>query len=191
MENWLSFFGVSLFAAFIALVIAPLGHGSDVVVAGKVRHEAVLKLGNAAATAYEVTTERYIVEAGPASAGILVPLDHDLVTALCRDKDGCYFVLQMLNWEAAEQPGNVASRTSHLFLSETAGWWRLADVDIGGQDDNDVSSDWSSWDCFFSDSETAGSSNQRFDTAPGFGLLNVAGGSYSDATTICRVMLID
>ena len=191
MNSRLAFGNASLLGAFICLLGAPLGHGSDIVVAGKVRHEAVLKAGNAAATTYEVTTERYIVEAGPANVGSMIILDNDLVQSLCRDKDGCYAVLQMVNWDAAGQPGNVASRTAQLFLSETSEWWRLADLDIAGLDDNNSISDWSIFDCFFSDAETGGGDNVRSDEAAGFGLLNTEGGSYSDATTTCRLLLSD
>jgi len=41
--------------------------------------------------------------------------------------------------------------------------------------------------------EDAGSlgANQRADMNPAFGLLNVAGGSYRDLTTTCRVVIED
>ena len=192
MDSRLAFASASLLAAFITLLpTAPPVHASDIVVKGKVHHDAVYKAGNAAATSYEVTTERYIVEAVPANVGSVVALDHALVQALCRDKDGCYLVLQMVNWDSGGQPGNVASLSAHLFLSEDSNWWRLSDVHVDGLDSNDTPQEWTVYDCYFGDAETAGNSNQRFDAGPGFGLLNIAGGSFSDDTTTCRVLLSD
>jgi hypothetical protein len=47
-------------------------------------------------------------------------------------------------------------------------------------------------DCYFGDAETyLGTSNGRSDATVGWGLLNCQGCSYSDTTTICRVVLED
>lgn len=44
----------------------------------------------------------------------------------------------------------------------------------------------------FTDAEPTGAApNGRADNAPGLWLLNVKGGSYSDLTTICRIIVED
>ena len=159
---------------------------------GNITFQAVLQTNDELPEAYEVSTLRYIVEATPGMVGEVLELDHDIVESLCRDKDGCDVTLQMVNWDGPGQPGSVASRTARLFLSETSGWWRMADTDLTAIDDDDNTNDWFYGDCYFTDAETYGASaNTRLDSAPGWGLLNVAGGSFSDANTTCRVVLTD
>jgi hypothetical protein len=98
----------------------------------------------------------------------------------------------MINWDSPGQPGAAASRTDRLFISETSRWWRFSNIDITGLDNNALANDFSAYDCYFSDAETySGAVNGRNDSGIGFGLLNLAGGNYSDATTTCRVIIID
>lgn len=131
------------------------------------------------------------MEAGPADVGTVKPLDVPIVDQLCRDDDGCQVTLQMVNWDAVNQPGNVASRSVRLFISQTSRWWRTSS-DIFGLDVDSTLDDFILFDCYLTDAETpTAGANQRADTNAGFGLLNVAGGSYSDATTTCRVAIED
>jgi hypothetical protein len=132
---------------------------------------------------------RYIVEAGPAQVGRVVPLDVATMDLLCRDKDGCEVTMQMVNYDAPPT-GIVASRSQRLFISETSRWWRFANIDVLGLDSNGGLDEWPVWDCFFTDAETwTGTPNGRGDAAVATALLNVAGGNYSDATTICRIVI--
>lgn len=95
----------------------------------------------------------------------------------------------MINWDGT---GQIASRTARLFLSETNTAWRFADHDTSGIDSNAAIQEYAVFDCYFTDAETpTGAPNGRTDAAAGFGLLNIAGGLYSDATTTCRVVMID
>lgn len=158
---------------------------------GNVTVQAVLQTDDALPATYPVSTLRYIVEATPGMVGEVLELDHDIVESLCRDKDGCEVSIQLVNWDAGGQPGNVASRTTRLFLSETSRWWRMSDIDITGFDDDDGPHQWDVFECIFTDAETyGGSQNARLDSAPGFGLLNQVGGN-SDANTTCRAVLTD
>ena len=131
---------------------------------------------------------RYIVEAGPAQVGHVVPLDVATMDLLCRDKDGCEVSMQMVNWDLG-QPGQVAGRSSRLFLSETSRFWRFEN-DLGGLDGNGGLNEWGVFDCYFTDAETwTGTPNGRADPAVGLALLNVAGGDYSDTTMTCRIVV--
>jgi hypothetical protein len=153
--------------------------------------DAVLLPGyGVAAQPYTVAMKRYIIEAPPASVGITIKLDQALMSELCRDKDGCRVTTQMINWD---NTGNVASRQWKLFLSETGNKWQVSDVDTAGVDNDGVVTDvYNAWDCYFSDAETYnGTANGRTDSGLGFGVLNIAGGSYSDTTTTCRWVIED
>ena len=140
-------------------------------------------------TTYKVSNFRYIIEAGPAVVGRVVPLDSALTDELCRDKDGCKIILQMINWQAT-LPGNVGSRTKILFISETSRWWRLSN-DVDNLDNDGTPNDWVVWDCRLTDGEFyTGIANGHDDNAVGFGLLNMAGGQL-DTITICRIVFED
>ncbi len=161
---------------------------------GEIRHNAVLKVGAAAPVAYETSTLRYIVEAPPSSVGVVVPLDNAIVDLLCRDRDGCKVRIGMVNWDQPGQPGAVANREAQLFISETSRWWRFNDAvgEPSGADGANGVQEISSWDCYLGDAETyTGTPNGRADATVGWGLLNCAGCSYSDATTTCRVVIED
>jgi hypothetical protein len=150
------------------------------------------KVGNGATTSTNDFPVRYVIDAPPSVVGRVIPIDVAIMDQLCRDDDGCELIVSMVNWDLAGQPGNVATRTTRLFLSQTSNWWRLADNDVTGLDNNNGLHEWAPWDCYFTDAETAGAAvNARTDSGRGFGILNAAGGSYSDATTTCRVTLID
>ncbi|MCF8462203.1 MAG: hypothetical protein K9G46_15885 [Flavobacteriales bacterium] len=160
-------------------------------VEGEIRHNAVYKLNDNAETTLEWETMEYIIEAGPSVVGRVKPMNMTLVNQLCKDKNGCNVTIQMVNWDASGQPGNVASREERLFISETSNAWRFSNNDVWGIDNNGGANEWTPWDCFFTDAETTGAGNARSDNAVGFGLLNVSGGSYSDATTTCRIVIRD
>jgi hypothetical protein len=172
------------------LLIAPAG-GTLVDVNGELRSDGIRLVGTGAPTTYEVSMRRYVVDSTPATVGRVIPLDSTLVDALCRDIDGCNVTVSMINWDASGQPGNVASRQERLFISATSRWWRFANNDVAGFDGTTVQ-EWQPWDCYFGDAETyTGTTNGRADATAGFGLLNVAGGTYSDATVTCRVTIED
>ena len=144
---------------------------------------------------YAVSNERYVVESSPLTVGIVQPLDHEIVTRLCQDLDGCDFTLAMINWDNNH---TVASRHARLFLGaspDSSGgiWWRLSDFDVQGTDgSNTLLSEYFAWDCGFTEAETSTNAfNGRSDDGPGFGLLNARGGSYSDSITVCRIILQD
>jgi hypothetical protein len=141
---------------------------------------------------FEVGHRRYVVEAGPGQVGRVVPFDVALMDGLCRDADGCQVTIQLVNWDAAAQPGNVASRSERLFVSQTKRLWRLANIDLSGRDDSGSLNEWIVYDCFFTDGETfTDADNGRSDDGPGFALLNLGGGSYSDLTVTCRAVIED
>jgi hypothetical protein len=165
---------------------------SELDVEGEIRHNAIFQpSGGGAETAYEVSTLKYIIEAAPAQVGIVQPINHTILKQLCKDKDGCRVTIQMVNWDTG-QPGNIASRQEHFFISETSNWWRATNNDVNGLDNNGGNHEWSAWDCYFTDSENStNTSNGRTDSAEGFGLLNARGGSYSDANVTCRIVVED
>ena len=97
-------------------------------------------------------------------------------------------MVQMVNWS---QTGRAATRQAHLFLSQSTARWRISN-DVEGLDANSGVNEWGAWDCYSTDAETSSnSSNGRLDNTQGFGLLNAAGGSYSDSNTTCRILFMD
>lgn len=161
---------------------------------GETRSNDILKVGTAAPVAIERSHQRYIVEAPPASVGVVVPLDSAITDRLCRDRDGCEVSIAMVNFDQPGQPGNVAHRQMRMYASETSRWWRFSD-NVGEPSGIDGSSgvqEIRAWDCFFGDAETyTGTVNGRADATVGLALLNCAGCDYSDATTTCRVVIED
>lgn len=132
--------------------------------------------------------QRLIVESTPATVGVVVPIDVGSLNAMCRDDDGCDYTITMLNFD---NTGAVASRSGHLALAEFTGEWRT-DSDAQGTDNNSAVSEISAWDCYFGDFNfSTDTNNGRLDTGPGFGLLNVKGGTYRDNTTVCRLIFRD
>jgi len=151
-----------------------------------------VQVGNAAPTGYQYSLRRFVVEARPASVGVVVAIPVAITDAYCKDIDGCRVSASMVNWDAPGHPGLAATRELRLFISETSEWWRFADIDVDGTDNNGVLNEWSVYDCVFTDAElSTNSSNGRADAARGFGLLNILGGSYSDVTVTCRVVIED
>ena len=172
------------------LLSAPAA-GTVVDVNGELRSNGSYQLNATALTAYELSERRYVVDASPTVVGRVVALDQTVVDALCRDLDGCEVSIAMVNWDTA-QPGNLASGTERLFLSESSRWWRFSNNDVAGLDGNGAVQEWGVYDCYFGDSETyTGTPNGRADASAQWGLLNAAGGSYSDSTTTCRVVIED
>ena len=160
-----------------------------------------------------VSLSRYIVTAPPADVGTAIPLDQNVVLSFCADEDGCEVILQMINWDETNEPGQVANRTARLFLSQVnTKFWRLtghdsetmvvpgqwALIEVSGVDDDDLTDRyWRAWDCFLTDAETPNpaGSNIVADNVPGFALLNwkngLGEGTFDDATTSCRIVFID
>jgi hypothetical protein len=170
------------------LLSAP-ARGATVDVNGELRSDGLVQVGASSPGTYELSTRRYVIEAGPANVGRIVPIDSALTDALCRDLDGCMMTVAMINWDGQQ---NTASRSQRLFISTVSRSWRFANVDLDGVDGDGGSQEWSAWDCFLTDAETwTGRTNERADAAVGWSLLNVSGGSYSDATTSCRVIFED
>ena len=96
----------------------------------------------------------------------------------------------MINWDTS-QPGNVASRSARLFVSETSNWWRI-DNDVYGLDDDGNLHEWSAWVATSPTPRPRRTPPTAAPTTPhGFGLLNTYGGNYSDTTTTCRLILED
>ncbi len=151
-----------------------------------------VQIGNSAPSGYQYNLRRYVVDAPPASVGVVVPIPIAITDAYCKDVDGCRVSLSMLNWIPAAQPGLPASREERLFISQSSDSWRFANNDVDGFDDNDVPNEWATFDCNFSDAEVSTSpSNGRVDADRGFGVLNVLGGGFSDTTVTCRVVIED
>lgn len=195
-------------------VIASVGRssGGDVAISGKLKHNALLQVGTGPTEPYEVSTLRYIGEAPPSTVGIVVPLDVEIMGSLCRDKDGCQVALQMVNALPIDEPGQVVSEGSWLFLSEVSRFFRYAgrpggDFPISGEDDSGpgylTTADWRVDDCILTPAESVLGSNpnERSDDEVGFGLLNCANtglpepGGFDclapDDTTTCRVVFLD
>ena len=162
----------------------------DASVVGRLKHLGLVQHGTNPPGVYEVSSDRYVVVAPSTMVGAVVPLEPSLVDPLCRDLDGCSLVLQMVD-RFVSQPGNVTSRTAHLFLSQTSNWWQLS-VGVVGDDANAANSQWDDAaldQCRFTDAETSTGSNLSSDSVPGFGLLNLAGG-VTDANS-CRLLISD
>jgi hypothetical protein len=193
-------------AALIALGSAgAIGGQGDVTISGTLRFDAVLKPGGGPESSYETSVSHYVFEAGPTTAGTVQAFDHEAVLSLCADKDGCQITLQMFDWDPANEPGATASKTTWLFLSEvlvpespTQRHWRFDEaVDKKGVDDDGMGAapPLTLYDCSFGDGESTTSENQPADFVPGFGLLNCSADNlsctFSDTTTVCRVVLSD
>lgn len=181
----------------------------DVAISGTLRYQALHEIGGDPPTSHEVSTQRYIFEvpADVDTIGVPQPLDVGLVNSLCRDKEGCQITLQMVNWDPAGEPGAVASRTGRLLLSETTSQFRFNESiesglkGVDGATTNVVS--WQLYDCVFTDGETPGFAlNHVIDAREGFALLNCTDAAspppgapslcgFSDATTVCRVVIAD
>lgn len=148
--------------------------------------------GPGAPTPYEVSLDRFVVEARVADDGAVVRIDQAAITRLCGDLDGCQFTLSMVNFAGDQR---VGSRSGTLFLYQggTSSWRaELNGADIDGFDNSASNHELSAWDCFFTDAETStGTSNQRTDAQNGFGLLNCRGCTFSDPTTSCRMVFRD
>lgn len=144
----------------------------------------VRQTDNAAPVTKTQVIKRYVIEATKAQVQNTVPINHTLLTEMCRRKDGCSVTLGMRSWDSAGQPGNVASRGPYQFyMSETSNWWRLSNTDSAGLDDNAaVNHVLQAWDCYFTDgSYTSGTGT---DPGLGFGLLNW-NATYTDANMVC------
>ncbi|MEM7533268.1 MAG: hypothetical protein AAF639_13890 [Chloroflexota bacterium] len=156
---------------------------------GNMAYQAIQQVDLAAPTTYAVTTRRYQVQATKAQVGSTVPLDMDIVYALCRDEDGCAVTLGMKDWHNT-QPGSVASRGPYrLFLSDSSTHFRLSNVDTQGMDGNgSVNHILQSWDCYFTDGEYT--NRQGSDNNVQLGLLNY-NSTYTDPDMVCVLTIED
>ncbi len=146
---------------------------------------------------YTIDVKRYVVIATPAKVGVVVPIDQTIIESFCKDEDGCHWTLAMVNYTAGS-PYLAATRRGTLWIANPppgepeSNWWRSDYGDGTGRDADNGPTALAAWDCYFTDAETStNSSNGRTDSTLGFGLLNVAGGPYSDSTTECRLVLED
>ena len=138
---------------------------------------------------YQFVVDRYVAEAGPAHVGRVMALDQARMQYACADLDGCRVTLAMFDYSPGAH--NVtASRTEHLFMTPGGRGWRVSN-DAQGVDGDGGLNEWAAWDCYFTDAESTGSGNARADNAVGLGLLNAAGGHFSDSTTGCRLIIED
>jgi hypothetical protein len=212
-------FSLALLLAIVLLIVVVAVGGSsagDVAISGKLRYNALLQVGDDTPVPYEVSTQRYIVEAPPSTVGEVVRFDSGIVDSLCRDREGCQVSLQMEGADPAK-PGQVVSRTTWLFLSEISDWFRYGaagssslfnpygDVEeIEGEDDLGAqylttAGEWWLGDCILTQAETVLESgdNLRGDNFVGFGLLNCENSiapehcMFDDAATLCRVEFKD
>ncbi|MHA7646575.1 hypothetical protein [Nitrosopumilus sp. S4] len=148
-----------------------------------------IQVGGGTPTPYVFDLSRYVIESGPSLVGQVIPIPREITDNFCKDVDGCRLTIAMINWD---NQGSVATRDEFLFISETNNLWRFSNNDVNGLDDNSSTQDWNVWDCHFTDAESSiGFNNNRIDNMPGFGLLNVKGGSYSDTLTTCRIIIQD
>jgi hypothetical protein len=146
-----------------------------------------------------------VVEAGPGTVGVTVPLDTAVVDDLCRDKDGCRVSLMMVNYDGN---GAIAPLSEQLYISETAERsWRMSNIGgtygglpVDGLDGSNTGiQSLQAWDCFFVDAELyTGVPNGHSDVTPGFGLLNYQGcanwspcNAATDSFMTCRVVIED
>lgn len=168
--------------------------GSNTRVSGNLIAQGRKSVDGAATTPYDISMRRYVLEVTPAKVGVVQPVDNAMVTELCRDDDGCDFTLAMLNYDATN---NVATRSGHLFYSQISSAWRVelpygSGAEPIGTDGDSVLHEFSVWDCYLGDAETSTDTNNgRTDNGAGLGLLNCRGCTYSDATTVCRLILRD
>jgi hypothetical protein len=158
-------------------------------VGGPVSLTGYRQIDNSSISTYTYTPGRFVIDATPARVGVVLPIDWTIMAAMCRDIDGCQVTIEMANWAG---DGERASRRERLLISPTSGRWRFSNNDVVAVDGNSGTNEWTPWDCYLTDAETStNGSNGRSDNTLGWGLLNVAGGSYSDSLTTCRVIIED
>lgn len=125
------------------------------------------------------------------SVGRVIPENY--ISSFCKDLDGCKVTIGVKNWDSS-QPGNIASQSTNLFISETSNWFRFGE-NVGGPSGNDndgVAQELNMWDCIITDAETStGSNNERQDNSLGFGLLNARAGITDDTRTTCVFIFED
>lgn len=153
-----------------------------------------------------VNLSRYVVTAPAATVGLTQGVDAVRLTEYCGDEDGCQVIMQMVNYDADNEPGVAASRSGRLSISPTSpSHWRfdgefLSPDGISGVSGTDGNGSqypmeiWRVWDCVFSDEETMALPNISDAVGSSFSLINlstVEGGTFPDATTECRVIFID
>jgi hypothetical protein len=142
--------------------------------------------GGGSSGTYNYGVKSYVFDSTPSSVGVVRALNNSKVNSLCADIDGCLVTIAMINYDGS---GLIASREERLFVNGNA--WRFSN-DISGQNNNGNVQEWKVWDCIFTDAETStGSNNERADNNGRLGFLNVKGGSHSDSTTTCRVVIRD
>lgn len=149
-----------------------------------------------AGSTYKETLAKTVYPAygGEPFVGIVRSVSENAIRQYCGDIDGCLMTISMWNYDWFNRPYQTASREERFFYnaSSTLGWWRFANNDLEGRNNDGIVHEWGVWDCYFTDAETSiGINNGRADSNRDFGLLNVRGGSYSDTSTDCYLTMRD
>jgi hypothetical protein len=134
--------------------------------------------------------ESYHLEATKSSVRSTVPVDMTVINRLCKDVDGCTFVVWMKDRDNA-RPWAIASRWPYrLYMSQTSSWWRVSDTDAEGQDWNwSVEQIQQAYDCYFTDA-TYISWVTSDPSTPQLWLLNW-NQTYTDPDMVCTLDVID
>lgn len=133
-------------------------------------------------------TRYHITATAPNYALTTKPIDHDILTELCGDFDGCEVRLGMTKWTSVTQT-QTANRGPWIFYYVPGdGHWRLRD-NSGVDNDGTTQHVVSIWDtCYFTDGEYLDGVSQG-DNSVGFGLLVWDG--YTGPERTCELTLID
>lgn len=112
------------------------------------------------------TAGKYHLEATKATVNSTVPVDMNIVNALCKDGDGCDITVGMKDWDNA-QVGMIASRGPYKFyMSKTSNAWRASNDAQGNDGNGTVEHILGPWDCYFTDGQYV--SGAGSDAAVGF-----------------------
>lgn len=134
------------------------------------------------------TAGKYHLEATKATVNATVPVDMSIVSALCKDGDGCNITVGMKDWDNA-QVGMIASRGPYKFyMSKTSNAWRLSSDAQGNDGNGTVEHVLSPWDCYFTDGQYVSAAGS--DAAVGFGLMNY-NSAYTDPDMVCTLDIDD
>jgi len=114
---------------------------------------------------YKVSEQRYHIEASSLGNNY-VPLDHSILTELCRDEDGCTYSIGYYDNEYSSLYYSIVRGPFKFLIRESDNRWR--DWDNYGRDGTGtITHVWSYGGCHFTDRDIDGT-----DDAEGFGLYN-------------------